>query len=72
MFVYFYVPEVKGRTLEEISEMFEARLPARKFRSYQCVGPAAMHAAKKEEEVSTVEVVWSEPKAAAEQIIAVS
>ena len=56
--------------------MFEARLPARKFRSYVCVGAAANASARgKLEEsdgVSTVEVVWSEPKAAAEQIIAVS
>ena len=38
LWVYFYLPEVKGRTLEEIDQMFEARLPARKFRKYVCVG----------------------------------
>ncbi|KAH8600238.1 general substrate transporter [Bisporella sp. PMI_857] len=38
VWVYFYLPEVKGRTLEEIDEMFEARLPAKKFRKYVCVG----------------------------------
>ncbi|RDL33338.1 uncharacterized protein BP5553_08777 [Venustampulla echinocandica] len=42
--VWFYLPEVKNRTFEEIDEMFEARLPARKFRGYKCVGPAAMAA----------------------------
>ncbi|KAK2074887.1 hypothetical protein P8C59_009057 [Phyllachora maydis] len=36
--VYFFLPEVKGRRLEEIDEMFEARLPAKKFRNYVCVG----------------------------------
>ena len=36
--VFFFLPEVKNRTLEEIDEMFEARLPARKFASYKCVG----------------------------------
>ncbi|KAF2183949.1 general substrate transporter [Zopfia rhizophila CBS 207.26] len=36
--VFFFLPEVKGRTLEEIDEMFEARLPARKFANYKCVG----------------------------------
>jgi hypothetical protein len=36
--VYIFLPETKGRTLEEIDEMFEARLPARKFRGYVCVG----------------------------------
>lgn len=32
----FFLPETKGRKLEEIDEMFEARLPARKFRHYVC------------------------------------
>ncbi|KAL7778153.1 hypothetical protein CFE70_004829 [Pyrenophora teres f. teres 0-1] len=36
IWVYFYLPEIKNRTLEEIDEMFEARLPARKFRKYVC------------------------------------
>lgn len=36
--VFFFLPEVKNRTLEEIDEMFEQRLPARKFASYKCVG----------------------------------
>jgi len=35
-FIYFYLPELKNRTLEEIDEMFEARLPARKFRGHVC------------------------------------
>lgn len=34
--VWFYLPETKGRKLEEIDEMFEAKLPARKFRHYVC------------------------------------
>ncbi|KXX82708.1 Hexose transporter 2 [Madurella mycetomatis] len=38
LWIYFFLPEVKGRTLEEIDEMFEARLPARMFRTYICVG----------------------------------
>ncbi|KAF4624301.1 hypothetical protein G7Y89_g13873 [Cudoniella acicularis] len=42
--VWFYLPEVKNRTFEEIDEMFEAGLPARKFRTYKCVGPAALAA----------------------------
>ena len=36
-FIYLYLPEVKDRTLEEIDEMFEAKLPARKFRGYKCM-----------------------------------
>ncbi|KAI1173225.1 MFS monosaccharide transporter-like protein [Nemania sp. FL0916] len=38
IWVWLYLPEVKGRTLEQIDEMFEARVPARKFRKYQCTG----------------------------------
>jgi len=36
-FIYLCLPELKDRTLEEIDEMFEARLPARKFRGHQCI-----------------------------------
>ncbi len=36
MFTYFLLPETKDRTLEEIHEMFEAKLPARKFKGYKC------------------------------------
>ncbi|KAI6254478.1 hypothetical protein MCOR27_010748 [Pyricularia oryzae] len=38
VWVWFFLPETKGRTLEEIDEMFEAKLAPRKFRKYQCVG----------------------------------
>ena len=31
---YFCLPETKGRTSAELDEMFEARLPARKFKGY--------------------------------------
>lgn len=50
-FIYFFLPEVKGRTLEEIDEMFEQRLPARKFETYKCVGPAALEATLKKGKV---------------------
>jgi SP family sugar:H+ symporter-like MFS transporter len=38
IFVFFFIPETKDRTLEEIDEMFEMRVAARKFSSYTCVG----------------------------------
>ncbi|KAJ5371958.1 hypothetical protein N7517_003964 [Penicillium concentricum] len=36
VFIYFFVPEVRGRSLEEIEEMFDKNVPARKFQSYIC------------------------------------
>jgi hypothetical protein len=36
-FFYFFMPEMKGRSLEELDEIFAARVPARKFNSYQTV-----------------------------------
>ena len=36
IFVWFFLPETKDRTLEEIHEMFEAKVPARKFKHYVC------------------------------------
>lgn len=33
IWAYFSFPELMGRSLEEIDEMFVAKLPARKFRS---------------------------------------
>ncbi|KIW86706.1 uncharacterized protein Z519_12692 [Cladophialophora bantiana CBS 173.52] len=38
IFTYFFLPETRDRTLEEIHEMFEARLPAKKFKTYVCTG----------------------------------
>jgi hypothetical protein len=43
LFTFFYVPETRDRTLEEIHEMFENRVPARKFKSYVCTSTQAMH-----------------------------
>ena len=64
VWIYIYLPEIKNRTLEEIDEMFEAKLPARSFRKYVCTGrhiPDDKLARK-----STEEQVWGNEKAVAE------
>ena len=34
LFVMFYIGETRGRTLEEINELFAKRVPARKWKGY--------------------------------------
>lgn len=36
LFYFFFLPEMTGRSLEEVNELFNARVPARKFATYQC------------------------------------
>ena len=43
-FTYFFIPETRDRTLEEIHEMFEAKVPARKFKKYVCTRTEAFAA----------------------------
>jgi MFS transporter, SP family, sugar:H+ symporter len=40
VFIFFFIPETKDRTLEEIDEMFQNKVGPRKFSSYQCVASA--------------------------------
>ena len=42
LYSFFFVPETKGRALEELDECFAARLSARKFAAYQTTGAAAL------------------------------
>jgi len=59
--VFFFLPEVKNRTLEEIDEMFNERLPARKFEKYVCVGVTVDASGRKSiEKEMDVEVLRSE------------
>lgn len=50
--MFFFLPEVKNRTLEEIGEMFEARLHAWKFQSYKCKGIDRVVLEKNDEELA--------------------
>lgn len=38
VFVYFFLPETKDRSLEELDEMFQHKVPTRQFRKYMCTG----------------------------------
>ncbi|SPO06219.1 related to monosaccharide transporter [Cephalotrichum gorgonifer] len=55
VWVWFFLPELKGRTLEEIDEMFQTKLPARKFRTYKCIGTGAQALSEKTEEIEIQE-----------------
>lgn len=37
VFLWFTLPDVNGRTLEEIDEMFRNKVPTRQFKTYVCV-----------------------------------
>jgi len=63
VFAFFFLPETRDRTLEEIHEMFEAKLPARQFKGHVCAGVQSMAAAafgkdlgKEEHEIIELEV----------------
>lgn len=62
VFAYLFLPETRDRTLEEIHEMFENRVPARKFKTYVCVGvesyaAAAEKGSVQQEEMGTSQIV---------------
>lgn len=37
MFFYFFLPELKGRSLEELDELFRNGVSVRDFPKYECV-----------------------------------
>jgi len=37
VFFYFFLPEMKGRSLEELDELFQNRVSVKDFPKYQCV-----------------------------------
>ncbi|WVW83537.1 hypothetical protein I302_105558 [Kwoniella bestiolae CBS 10118] len=46
IFAYFFIPELKGRTLEELDMLYEANVSARKFASYDLTALKAERAAQ--------------------------
>ncbi|KAI0455642.1 MFS transporter [Xylaria acuta] len=60
VFAYLFLPETRDRTLEEIHEMFENKVPARKFKTYVCIGVETYAAAVGKESVQHEEVAIDE------------
>ncbi|KAK9447081.1 general substrate transporter [Limtongia smithiae] len=38
VFIYLWIPDVTGRTYAQLDELFERRIPARKFKTTECTG----------------------------------
>lgn len=56
LFVYFYIGETLGRTLEEINQMFDARLPVMKWKSWNGTHLAAgAHVTKESADLDSLE-----------------
>jgi hypothetical protein len=62
VFTYFLLPETRDRTLEEIHEMFEAKLPARKFKGYKCTVVDIARVEKEAHEMDEVEHIEMKDK----------
>ncbi|KAI1180022.1 MFS transporter [Nemania sp. FL0916] len=60
LFAYVFLPETRDRTLEEIHEMFENKVPARKFKTYVCVGVETYAAGARKESVHHEELAVNE------------
>ena len=56
IYLYFCLPEMKGRNYAEIEEMFQNKVPARKFKTYVCHGAQELTEVVREAEQKGVEV----------------
>ena len=62
VFLYLFLPEMRNRTLEEIDELFQERVPRRQFPTYHCVSSERA----REQAVKNVGLDMEEEKAAVE------
>ncbi|GAB1202662.1 hypothetical protein APSETT445_001283 [Aspergillus pseudonomiae] len=63
IWVFLTVPETRGRSLEELDDMFQADVPTRQFKKYQCSGIGAHITGAQNvqsKEVKLVEEEWVE------------
>ncbi|KAH8686459.1 maltose permease [Ilyonectria robusta] len=49
IYLYFCLPELKGRNYAEVQEMFENKVPARKFKTYKCDSALLEHSETKKD-----------------------
>ena len=73
-FVYFYIPETRHRSLEEITEMMEARIPTRKWDTYvpgitTGSGAIKVRKANRESEVSEDAVVPNTTETSDDEVV---
>ena len=47
VFVYFFIPETHGRSLEEINFMFDMKVPTKEWESFDCDGHMAANEKRK-------------------------
>ncbi|RAH50374.1 sugar porter family MFS transporter [Aspergillus brunneoviolaceus CBS 621.78] len=56
LWIYFFLPETAGRSLEDIQVMFENGVPARKFKSYEIPQTTRLAVLEDEKEVRATEM----------------
>ncbi|KAL1848339.1 hypothetical protein VTK73DRAFT_10138 [Phialemonium thermophilum] len=62
IWVFLMVPETRGRSLEELDEMFQAGIKTRQFKNYKCTGLGAHITQLEGEGAKTLEEDWVESK----------
>ncbi|RAQ43067.1 high-affinity glucose transporter [Aspergillus flavus] len=65
IWVFLMVPETRGRSLEELDDMFQAEVPTRRFKKYECSGIGAHITGAQNlqsKEVKVIQEEWVENK----------
>ncbi|GMF78951.1 unnamed protein product [Aspergillus oryzae] len=65
VWVFLMVPETRGRSLEELDDMFQAEVPTRRFKKYECSGIGAHITGAQNlqsKEVKVIQEGWVENK----------